>query len=83
MPDVNITHLESDAEVEVVAILDDNGYADYLFINGETGELGVSGSVAGDRIYILDTDYESSRMPTITSTMSLTLLSTARSALST
>ena len=61
VPDVNITHLESDAEVEVVAILDDNGYADYLFINGETGELGVSGSVAGDRIYILDTDYESSQ----------------------
>ena len=61
VPDVNVTHLESDAEVEVVAILDDNGYADYLFINGETGELGVSGSVAGDRIYILDTDYESSQ----------------------
>ena len=61
VPDVNVTHLEADAEVEVVAILDDNGYADYLFINGETGELGVSGSVAGDRIYILDTDYESSQ----------------------
>ena len=61
VPDVNVTHLESDAAVEVVAILDDNGYADYLFINGETGELGVSGSVAGDRIYILDTDYESSQ----------------------
>ena len=61
VPDVNVTHLEADAKVEVVAILDDNGYADYLFINGETGELGVSGSVAGDRIYILDTDYESSQ----------------------
>ena len=61
VPDVNVTHLEADAEVEIVAILDDNGYADYLFINGETGELGVSGSVAGDRIYILDTDYESSQ----------------------
>ena len=61
VPDVNVTHLEANAEVEVVAILDDNGYADYLFINGETGELGVSGSVAGDRIYILDTDYESSQ----------------------
>ena len=61
VPDVNVTHLEADAEVEVVAILGDNGYADYLFINGETGELGVSGSVAGDRIYILDTDYESSQ----------------------
>ena len=48
--------------VEVRAILDSNGYADYVFINGEAGELGVSGSVAGDRIYILDaTDYEASQ----------------------
>ena len=61
VPDVNVTHLEADAEVEVVAILDDNGYADYLFINGKSGELGISGSTAGDRIYILDTDYESSQ----------------------
>ena len=57
----NVPDVTASAQVEVAAILDDNGYADYLFINGETGELGVSGSVAGDRIYILDTDYESSQ----------------------
>ena len=57
----NVPEITANGTVEVRAILDDNGYADYLFINGETGELGVSGSVAGDRIYILDTDYESSQ----------------------
>ena len=57
----NVPDVTASAQVEVAAILDDNGYADYLFINGESGELGVSGSVAGDRIYILDTDYESSQ----------------------
>ena len=57
----NVPEITANGTVEVCAILDDNGYADYLFINGETGELAISGSTAGDRIYILDTDYESSQ----------------------
>ena len=57
----NVPETTANGTVEVCAILDDNGYADYLFINGETGELAISGSTAGDRIYILDTDYESSQ----------------------
>ena len=57
----NVPEITANGTVEVCAILDDSGYADYLFINGETGELAISGSTAGDRIYILDTDYESSQ----------------------
>ena len=57
----NVPEITANGTVEVRAILDDNGYADYLFINGKSGELGISGSTAGDRIYILDTDYESSQ----------------------
>ena len=57
----NVPEITANGTVEVCAILDDNGYADYLFINGKSGELGISGSTAGDRIYILDTDYESSQ----------------------
>ena len=57
----NVPEITASGTVEVSAIVGDNGYADYLFINGETGELAISGSTAGDRIYILDTDYESSQ----------------------
>ena len=58
MPNVTVR----EGTVTVKAILDSNSYADYVFINGGDGQVGVSGATAGERIYILDFDgYETSQ----------------------
>ena len=54
----SVPTVTASSAITVAAIVDDNGYADYLFVNGTEDDVTVSGSAADDRIYILDTDYE-------------------------
>ena len=59
VPDINAKTVDGNVVDVTVSAIMDGTYADYVFIGAS--EISVSGSVAGDRIYILDTDYESSR----------------------
>ena len=63
VPTVTVKNVDDEVvTVKVAAVVDDNDYAEYVIVSGTSDTISVTGSTAGDRIYILDAkDFETTQ----------------------